>query len=72
MMALTGEQAAKRIVEAAHLVRDQMHGRYGWKSEAARRLGMDPSLLNRLVAGKRKSVGMKVWSVVAPRLEAMA
>ncbi len=63
----TGELAHRRFVQLVQeLGREAKHSR-GWKSEVARRIGVHPSHLSRIISGKRQ-VGPETLSRAADQL----
>ena len=63
----SSELAAIRLKHLAEQVGNRWHERpkYGWKSAVARRIGIDPSYLNRVIKGRRTSVGAEVIDSVS-------
>lgn len=52
-----GQRAAQRIAAIAHEMGRDSGFEYGWKSAAARDLGITPQLLGKLILGRYVSVG---------------
>ncbi len=63
------DQATRRYLSVVESIASSLNRRYGWQAEVARRLGVDRSLVSRLVSGERTSVGAEAQQRALERLK---
>jgi transcriptional regulator with XRE-family HTH domain len=62
------DDASRRYLKVVETLGTSLNRRYGWQAEVARRLGVDRSLVSRLVNGERTSVGVEAQQRAVERL----
>jgi transcriptional regulator with XRE-family HTH domain len=62
------DTATRRYLKVVDSLGSSLNRRYGWQAEVARRLGVDRSLVSRLVSGERTSVGAEAQQRAVERL----